>query len=50
MNLGFILNKNEQQLINVGGDDPITDLCVSIPREVTSCLMHISSECCGLWD
>lgn len=50
LNLGSILNKNEQQLINGSGDDPVTDLCVPIPREVATCLMPISGECCGLWD
>jgi hypothetical protein len=49
LNLGSILNKNEQQFINGGGDDPVTDLCIPAPREATTCLMPISVECCGLW-
>ncbi|RLJ96413.1 hypothetical protein [Tenacibaculum discolor] len=50
LNLGSILNKNEQQFINGGSNDPVTDLCIPIPREVATCLMPISGECCGLWD
>ncbi|WP_425659369.1 hypothetical protein [Tenacibaculum ascidiaceicola] len=50
LNLGSILNKNEQQLINGGSNDPVTDLCIPIPREVATCLMPISGECYSFYD
>jgi hypothetical protein len=50
LNLGSILNKDEQQFINGGDDDPVKDLCIPAPKEATICLIPISGECCGLWD